>query len=69
MGALLLSFASCRDTDSRDESISCPAVLLYFPANICILLCPLRCELAQHFPRGNEGVGPANTQFRSISIL
>lgn len=68
-GSPALKFRSCRDTESRDESISWPAVFLYFPVNICILVRPLRHSLAQHFLWGNEGAGPAHMQFRSISIL
>lgn len=54
-GSSALKFRSLpRHREQNDESISCPAVFLYFPANICILVRPLRRELAQHFPRGNE---------------
>lgn len=54
-GSWALKFHSCRDTESRDEPISCPAVFLYFPANICIRVRSLRRRLVRHFPRGNEG--------------
>lgn len=54
-GSSALKFRSLpRHREQNDESISCPSVFLYFSANICILVRPLRREPAQHFPRGNE---------------
>lgn len=52
-GSSALKFRSCRDTESRDEPISCPAVFLYFPANICIPV-PSLWRLVRHFPRRNK---------------